>query len=350
MLMPSLRCKERDARIPPVPLTAVTRIHLRPVCPQASARAAEDKRKRFVAYTRELRQAVRERAAELAEDGIYVPEPKGMAAQNAKYAPPEPEQTADEPPPQPKAAARPKAKAPAKPAWALTEDEAEDLEDDEAAQLVAFANNLDYDAYIDDLEVRQALNVIRERIDGEKALEAAAQAAEESMSQAGDWRTKFLNEWNDEADETSSQRSKRAPIPTSGLATGEEGGKPDWDSSTNAGDERTKYMASAGSRAMAEELLRDNPDLAKKHSVRSLATVVEKSQTPADQLPPLRIVTVVENPKVSIAQPPARRCPSLSVAVPPSLKHALPARVSSQVQGKPIDPSNLPYLHRNPAV
>ena len=60
----------------------------------------------------------------------------------------------------------------------MTEDEADIMDDAEAAELVDFAASLDYDSYIDDLEVRQALNVIRERIDGQKALEAAAAAAE----------------------------------------------------------------------------------------------------------------------------------------------------------------------------
>ena len=51
----------------------------------------------------------------------------------------------------------------------MTEGEADDADDAEAEDLLAFASGLDYDAYIDDLEVRQALSVIRERIDAQKA-------------------------------------------------------------------------------------------------------------------------------------------------------------------------------------
>jgi len=73
---------------------------------------------------------------------------------------------------------------------------------------------------------------------------------------------------------------------------------------------------------MAEQMLEENPNMKAKHSVRSLASMVDKqSAKPGalteEQLPPLRIVTVVENPRV---------------------------------QTKEIDASNLPYLHRNPAI
>jgi len=279
---------------------------------QESAAAAEEKRTRFVAYTRELRQAVRQRAAEMDAEGIV------HAALPAEQAGPSSTVSFDPPPmvAPTSAAAAPSKAATQKPAWARTEEEAEAVEDEEAALLVDFANGLDYDSYIDDLEVRQALNVIRERIDTQKALDAVAEAAD---APEGEWRDSFLKEWNGD-DETASQRSsKRAPIPQ---AAEGEAGQPEWDSSTNAGDKREPPGTSASARAVAEELLRENPNLAAKHSTKSLASIVEKTEArstgmTAQQLPPLRVVTVIENPKVPT---------------------------------KLIDPSNLPYLHRNPAV
>lgn len=192
----------------------------------------------------------------------------------------------------------------------MTEEEAEVVEDQEAEDLVDFAQSLDYDSYIDDLEVRQALNVIRERIDTQKALDAAAEAAADG---AENWRDQFLSEWNGDDDAMSRASSKRAPIPVA--AEPDEGKQAEWDSSTNAGEERQGPGTNASARAMADALLRENPNLAAKHSTKSLATIVEKGQQ--DALPPLRVVTIVENPKVPT---------------------------------KLIDPSNLPYLHRNPAV
>lgn len=282
-----------------------------------SAQGAEQKRSRFVAYTREMRQAVRERAMELQEQGLeYAASsaalPQKQQQQQQHYEEEEPE-PAPPPKPKPKAAA-----APAKPKWAMTEDEADIMDDAEAAELVDFAASLDYDAYIDDLEVRQALNVIRERIDGQKALEAAAAAAEEAASTSGDWRSSFLKEWNGADDDGagSVRSSRRAPVPAA-EATGDEG-KPEWDASTRAGEEGAP-RANASARAAAEQLRRENPNLAQKHSVSSLARVVERAEMGIEHLPPLRVVTVIENPRVAS-------------------------------KGGHVDPSNLPYLHRNPAV
>ena len=50
--------------------------------------------------------------------------------------------------------APPTAAAMSKPKWAMTEDEADNVEEAEAADLVNFASSLNYDSFIDDLEVR----------------------------------------------------------------------------------------------------------------------------------------------------------------------------------------------------
>jgi hypothetical protein len=309
---------------------------------QESAIAAEQKRKKFVAYTKSLRTAVRERAAQMEFEGIEHAEPQLMKGvrTSAVEAPPPPT-----PPPPAPPAAKPKPKPGAsssKPAWAMTETEADEFEDEEASLLVEFAKDLDYDSYIDDLEVRQALGVIRERIDAQKAVEAAAAAADEAdekiAAAGGDWRAQFLSEWNGrEDDDGASQRtgaSRRAPIPAA--ASGDDGEQPEWDASTNAGD-RDQGRYSSQARAMAEELLRENPELGSKHSIKSLTSMVSKAQHANEpqagasmtktggwerslteaELPPLRVVTVVENPRVPT---------------------------------KDVDPSNLPYLHRNPAI
>jgi len=271
---------------------------------QASAQAAEAKRTKFVAYTKQLRVAVRQRAAETGYSATLpfdkeekLPEDKPKAVVSKANS--------------------------SKPKWALTEEKAEAVEDDEADELVDFANNLDYDSYIDDLEVRQALSVIRERIDTEKAMAAVAQAAEDAdlavEDAGGDWREAFLSGWNgeDDAQERGSVRSSAAP---KRAAAGETAQQPDWDSSTAMGD--TKKAASEDARQRAAELLESNPGLAAKHSVKSLAAVVQKTNPQDDpaeisKLPPLKIVTVHEHPRV---------------------------------QEKNVDPSNLPYLHRNPAI
>ena len=51
-----------------------------------------------------------------------------------------------------------------KPVWALTEKQLEDMEDKEADNLIQFAYELDYEKYMEDFEVRQALEAIKKRV------------------------------------------------------------------------------------------------------------------------------------------------------------------------------------------
>jgi hypothetical protein len=52
----------------------------------------------------------------------------------------------------------------AKPAWAMTQKQTEEVKEQEIDDLLEFAYDLDYDKYMEDFEVRQAFEVIRERI------------------------------------------------------------------------------------------------------------------------------------------------------------------------------------------
>jgi len=223
--------------------------------------------------------------------------------------------------------APPTAAAMSKPKWAMTEDEADNVEEAEAADLVNFASSLNYDSFIDDLEVRQALCIIRDRIEQEKSIQATAEADEEAEAERitrDDWQDEFVNSWNNEKanSEAGTERSNRDTV---AVAAPAEGAKENWDSSTTGGE--GKAVPTEARRA-AEELLKSNPALAAKHSVRSLvaATTTAKHDPPRlslaermASLPPPRIVTIIENPRVPL-------------------------------DGKSFDPSNLPYLHRNPAI
>jgi hypothetical protein len=231
----------------------------------------------------------------------------------------------------------------------MTEEEADDADDAEADSLVDFASGLDYTSFIDDLEVRQALSVIKERIDAQKALvqaaaraedtsadEALAAVAEASALDGDDWKASFLSKWNavhgEEDAESVRSGGSRASKRASGQAIGETQ-QPEWDSSTNAGDPVSRGPP-ATAVEMARSLLETNPGLASKHSLRSLAAVVQTATGQAEgggatakdslrsmmatYLPPLKVVTITQG--------------------------------SKQPGGKKVDASNLPYLHRNPAV
>jgi hypothetical protein len=73
----------------------------------------------------------------------------------------------------------------AKPAWALTEKDLEEQKEKEIDDLLEFAYELDYEKYMDDFEVRQALAIIKDRV-----LE---------IKKDSDWKNKMAEEWNQAA-------------------------------------------------------------------------------------------------------------------------------------------------------
>lgn len=82
----------------------------------------------------------------------------------------------------------------AKPAWAQTEKEQEEAKEKEIDDLLEFAYELDYEKYMDDFEVRQALALIKDRVD--------------EIKKDSDWKTKMAEEWN-QAGEEPAQYAKR---------------------------------------------------------------------------------------------------------------------------------------------
>lgn len=73
-----------------------------------------------------------------------------------------------------------------KPKWAYTEKQLEDEEEENVDDLLAFTNNLDYDKYIDDLEVKHMITALKKRIDDIKNKEE------------DDWKNKIVDAWNNE--------------------------------------------------------------------------------------------------------------------------------------------------------
>lgn len=84
-----------------------------------------------------------------------------------------------------------KPKKSAKPAWAMTEKMTEDAKEAEIDNLLEFAYELDYEKYMEDFEVREALAVIQNRVN--------------EIVKDGDWKEKMADEWN-RADEIEKQQ------------------------------------------------------------------------------------------------------------------------------------------------
>ncbi len=53
-----------------------------------------------------------------------------------------------------------------KPKWCLTKQEAEEMGEKEVDDLLNFAKNLDYERYIKNMEIREALYLIKNKVDG----------------------------------------------------------------------------------------------------------------------------------------------------------------------------------------
>merc|ERR1719291_1257593 len=130
----------------------------------------------------------------------------------------------------------------------MTEREKDEFEEGAADDLIDFAEGLDYEQFVGDLDFRQGLEALRDRAGKLKKEQEAFRDAlvrdfnavhdEEQSTEPGSPRN--LEDGidgssiagSDAASATSSRRRARAAA----RATAD--GRPDWDSSTNGGDEK----------------------------------------------------------------------------------------------------------------
>jgi hypothetical protein len=219
----------------------------------------------------------------------------------------------------------------AKPAWAKTEEQLNKEQEDEIDDLIEFAYDLDYEKYMEDLEVRQAIALIKERV--------------AEIKKDDEWRQKIAQEWN-QADEANPNDATEGPKDNNDDArsavsirtsiTGksrmskkseimndlkkEEEKKEDWDTSTQA-EKRKPSLEEKLASKLADQILESNPNLKGIHSKTSMKKMLEKEA--ARQL----IETDgggYQGPKVSI--------------------------LKDHEMNRDIQASNLPYLHKNPAI
>ncbi len=69
-----------------------------------------------------------------------------------------------------------------KPMWALSEKQAEEVKEQEVDDLIEFAYQLDYEKFIEDFEVRQALAALKERV--------------QELKKDDKWKENFAQKWN----------------------------------------------------------------------------------------------------------------------------------------------------------
>lgn len=237
-----------------------------------------------------------------------------------------------------------------KPLWAMTEEEKNQFEEEEAGDLIDFAENLDFDQFIHDLDFREAVCAIKDRA-GKLQKEQdhfKARLVEEfnqlaSGDEEGD-QDGSIGDLDDGIEGTSvldtsegspghGRRRKRAP--RSKLT---EDGRPEWDVSTTADEDR---QVDEKVRDVAERALEDR-SMKQIHSKESVQKIIEKQKEKEQQerqkeeaKKALNLVALVEHLEAEGSAP----NPVISV--------------SGDVLGRanrPKDPSMLPYLYRSPAV
>lgn len=95
----------------------------------------------------------------------------------------------------PSVASKKGAKKGSKPAWAMTAGQTEDAKEAEIDDLLEFAYELDYEQYMEDYEVRQALAIIKDRVN--------------ELTNKPDWKEQIANEWNEANQEEAKEKQAR---------------------------------------------------------------------------------------------------------------------------------------------
>ncbi|CCW72039.1 unnamed protein product [Phytomonas sp. Hart1] len=162
-----------------------------------------------------------------------------------------------------------------KPKWAMTEDEAFEAELNETNDLLQFAKNLDYDRFIGDFEVAEALGVMRDRVrkiarannwSEEDIQHAAGQDAEDDLQST-------VAPSEDERGLGGRPSPEGAPEARAALPARAAMHQKEWDNSTGR---VLKRAIRKDALLLAERLLATSPSMQKIHTKPSLARVLQR--------------------------------------------------------------------------
>lgn len=277
-----------------------------------------------------------------------------------------------------KAAAAPSSNA-RKPKWAMTEEEAMDAELDIDRDLLDFAEHLDYEKFISDFEVAEALGVMRDRV--------------VQIARANDWSVDEIRRSNANGDdaemddelnsvvtpsEAAVMQSAQRPVQPGSAAAGARPALPgtqaahahDWDSSTGRG-RLLKKAISRDAVALAERLFAASPSLQKIHTKQSLARVLQRCALEGHvDVTEAMLLKAAPAGKAGTAASSASPPPPTTAAVPPALPEPVvvqvsadalplhqaadgtqnPPRILRELQQSKERTQGLPYLYRCPAI
>lgn len=165
-----------------------------------------------------------------------------------------------------------------KPLWAMTESEVADFDRAEAEDLINFAETLDYDKFINDLEVRECLAIMKDRVGHVKRMqENFKQSLVDEFNRAAEREDgeSFIDDAND-LGESASQVGSVANSGRRRAQGGNGGDRPDWDASSSVGDGGSQRdLAKA---EMAKEILASNSQMRGVHSKESVQKIIDKQK------------------------------------------------------------------------
>jgi len=216
-----------------------------------------------------------------------------------------------------------------KPKWAYTEEQVKDEEEMEVDDLLDFTNNLDYEKYINDVEVKNMVAALKTRIN-------------ELNKNDDDWKKNIVDAWNDdrksvqlnkvdigddrsdvrsmcsEGKSVASERSTKSIVELKQKLENKE--KKDWESMSTTTKKQQASIEERIAKHVADEILRNNTQFRHFHSNASVRRILEKeAQKQIEENKGIRGPNIVANQEYF------------------SRKDV-------------TDPNNLPYLHRNPAI
>jgi predicted nucleic acid-binding Zn-ribbon protein len=251
----------------------------------------------------------------------------------------------------------------AKPGWARTEvEEALNL-DAEAEDLLNFAQDLNYEDYIEDIEVREAVKFVQDRVNSieEEKKKAAEQA--EKLEKLAQLQLEHEKLAENPENQLNSARSNLSAISTAAnlAATqrklAEKQRNHGWNDTLQAQGGPNFAQAvgnSENSSELARGLLDSNRNLRAVHSTASVKAILEKERENSSGSKAGNGQNHSNSHVLTLQGAPASG--SLAVSGPLIAviheKVALPSHQASYEgrASKQPDPNNLPYLYRHPAI
>lgn len=236
-----------------------------------------------------------------------------------------------------------------RPAWALTEEAFHNREEDEAADLVDFAQNLNYDNYMSDMEVREAVKFVKTKV---SELELQKQHEEEEAKAAAEeaeYQAYLASLPPEEKVVVEQKRAATRPVRTVRAHHQMHDSLEPLLSSSN-GNEFGRPPPTP-----ARDVLDSNQAIRHVHSTASMNRIMDNERAngisavgsrSTSVQPGVNDETVLRLSRAGSAIVGSSAAP-VSLAVPQPVISIIKDRVEPRAK---VDPSNLPFLHRHPAV